>query len=311
MNRGGIDDNSSQQFGSRRQLVFTAQLFKVAETMHHIDELFLWTDRLFLQHFDVQVAQMWGFQALVTGKLTIKLRAMDWQDASIPQGVLVNDQVAALAGNMLSKQHSFMLLGVNNLFSFHQAGLLTRYGLNYCFCDFLRSNLLLPPMPNATSEETSTPCAVAALLYFKRFPAQDELSAINLILGQSLSVAGSRGLLLSSGTTSGSLPALPGGSAQRKTQPHLSELIPRRLEDADAMRSSNPFASSAVISDKSARRLFAAIDGRKNVGEISTNIGMDLKEVYLALQFLLEHHRIQLYEPGGQAVDHSQFIDRT
>ena len=311
MNRGGIDDNSSQPNIGRRQLVFTAQLFKVAETMHHIDELFLWMNRLFLQHFDVQVAQMWGLQALVAGKLTIKLRAMDWQDASIPQGVLVNDQVAALAGNMLSKQHSFMLLGVGNLFSFHQAGLLSRYGLNYCFCDFLRSNLLLPPMPNATSEETSTPCAVAVLLYFKRFPAQDELSAINLILGQSLSVAASRGLLLPSSTTSGSLPALSSGSAQRKTQPHLSELIPRRLEDADAMRSSNPFASSAVISDKSARRLYAAIDGKKNVSEISTNIGMDLKEVYLALQFLLEHHRVQLYEPGGQAVDRSQFIDRT
>ncbi len=42
--------------------------------------------------------------------------------------------------------------------------------------------------------------------------------------------------------------------------------------------------------------------GGKNVREIATNIGMDSKEVYLALQFLLEQHRVQLYEPGEHSL---------
>ena len=310
MDRNGDYNNASQSYISRRQLTFTPQLFKAAETMHHIDELFLWLNRIFLHYFDVQVAQMWGFQSLVTGKLIIKLRAMEGQDTSIPQSILVNDQVATLVGNMLSQQQSFMLLGVNNLFSLHQASLLARYGLNYCFCDFLHSNLLLPLMLNATTEEIPTPCAIAVLLFFRRFPAQDDLSTINIVLGQSFSLAGSRGLLLPASTTSGSLSALPVNSSSHPLQLHLSELIPHRLEDANAMRSSNPFTSSAVLGDKMARRLFAAIDGRKNIGEISTSIGMDLKEVYLALEFLLEHQRVQLYEPAGQLVDGLKFIDQ-
>lgn len=309
MNNGGPGDPSSQLYTGRRQLVYSAQLFKAAETMHHIDELFLWQNRLFLQHFDAQAVQFWSLQSLLTGQVTIKLRAVDWQDASLPQNVLVNTQIANSAGNLLSKQRNFMLLSVNNLFSLHQADLLARYGLNYCFCDFLRSPLLLPPMPNATEQEIPTPLAVAALLFFKRFPPQDEISAINLILGQSLAVATTRGLLLPTRTSSGRLPAISGISAQRQTQVHLSDLVPHRLEDANAMRSSNPFANAAVIADKRARRLYAAIDGRKNVREIATNIGMDSKEVYLALQFLLEQHRVQLYEPGGQLIDELPFID--
>ena len=312
MNNGGPGDPSSQLYTGRRQLVYSAQLFKAAETMHHIDELFLWQNRLFLQQFDAQAVQFWSLQSLLTGQVTIKLRAVDWQDASLPQNVLVNTQIANSAGNLLNKQRNFMLLSVNNLFSLHQADLLSRYGLNYCFCDFLHSPLLLPPMPNATEQEIPTPLAVAALLFFKRFPPQDEISAINLILGQSLAVATTRGLLLPTRTSSGRLPAISGGagiSTPRQTQVHLSDLVPHRLEDANAMRSSNPFASAAVIADKRARRLYAAIDGRKNVREIATNIGMDSKEVYLALQFLLEQHRVQLYEPGGQLIDELPFID--
>lgn len=309
MNNGEPNDSSSQLYIGRRQLIYSAQLFKAVETMHHIDELFLWQNRLFLQQFDAQVVQFWSLQSLLTSQLTIKLRAADWLDSSIPQTVLVNNQVAQSAGNLLSKQYNFMLLGVNHVFSLHQAELLTRYGLNYCFCDFLRSPLLLPPTPNATDQERPTPLAIAVLLFFKIFPPQDELSAIHLILGQSLSVAATRGLLLPTNTSSGSLPAISREFSQRPTQVPVFELIPRRLEDANAMRSNNPFASSAVISDKQARRVYTAIDGRKNVREISTNIGMDFKEIYLALQFLLEHHRIELYEPGGKLINEWPFID--
>jgi len=302
-------DHSLQPFVGKRQLVFTAQLFKATETMHHIDELFLWQSRLFLQHFNALAVQFWSLQSLLTGQIIVKLRSMDLRDTSIPQNVLVNDQITNLAGNLLNKQHNFMLLGVNNLFPLHQANLLIRYGLNYCFCDFLRSHLLLPPVPNATDKEIPTPLAVTILIFFRSFPPQDELSAINLILGQSLSIAGHRSLLLAVNNTSGRLPAISGGSSQRESQLHLSELIPHRLEDANAMRSSNPFASSAVISNKQARRLYTAIDGRKNFGEICMHTGMNLKEVYLALQSLLEQHRVELYEPEGQLVDISQIIN--
>jgi hypothetical protein len=75
------------------------------------------------------------------------------------------------------------------------------------------------------------------------------------------------------------------------------------------MTSSNPFASSVVISDKQARRLYSAIDGRKNVDEICRVLFIDLKEAYQALRILWTQHRIELYGPAGEVVDSSLFFE--
>ncbi len=60
------------------------------------------------------------------------------------------------------------------------------------------------------------------------------------------------------------------------------------------MRSSNPLASSVDIADKQAHRLYAAIDGRKNLGELSSITGLNAKEIYAAVQILLSQQRIEL-----------------
>lgn len=69
------------------------------------------------------------------------------------------------------------------------------------------------------------------------------------------------------------------------------------------MMSSNPFASPIVISDKQARRLHAAIDGHKSVGDLCNSLGMELHEALAALQVLLTQRRIELYEPNGRLLD--------
>jgi len=66
---------------------------------------------------------------------------------------------------------------------------------------------------------------------------------------------------------------------------------------------SNPLDISVVIPDKHARRLYAAIDGRKTVDELCSITHLDLKEVHRALQILLAQHRIQLYTTDGKQVD--------
>jgi hypothetical protein len=309
MNRDGTPGHSSHIDSSRRQLTLMSQLLKSATTMSHIDELFKWQGHVIIQYFDVQATQFWAMQADITGKLSSQLRDMIWQDASIPQHIFANNQVAMAAGQLLNSQPGYMLQRVGNVFSSHQAELFVRYGIQYCFCNFLRSSSLLPPAQNASDQEIPTPLAVVALLFLKQSLSREELSTITLILERSMAIAERHGLLLPASTTSGRLPALSVQNHQQWMQLHFSELIPHRLENANALRSSNPFAATDIIPDKQARRLYTAINGRKNVNEICESIGFNLKEAYVVLQLLLTQHRVELKEPGGQLVDSSLFFD--
>lgn len=75
--------------------------------------------------------------------------------------------------------------------------------------------------------------------------------------------------------------------------PDVRGLIPYRIENDELMRLYSP----------SARRLYTAIDGRKNIEALCTITYLDLKEVYEALQILLARHSIQLYSPEGRRVE--------
>ena len=92
-------------------------------------------------------------------------------------------------------------------------------------------------------------------------------------------------------------PGSPSPPRQESSLP-LNKLIPHRNEDANLMSSSNPLSKSVVIPDKQARRLYAAIDGQKNVEELCMVTNLDVKQAPKVLQLLLDQHLIHLYEPG-------------
>lgn len=306
MNRYGGGNNSSP---SGRPLVITSQLYNAASQMHHIDELFQWLSNVIMQNFDVQGVQFWALQAKQTGEKVVELRCMVHWEHLFPPQIIANNQVAAVASQIIQERHGHRLELVKNLFSPYQASLLVRYGLEYCAYYLLSGDMLLAPPYKATSGlEIPTPLAVAVLHFFHRPTSSNALTEINLVLEQAISVAISRGLFIPEGTTSGKIP-VAANSLGRQSQLMLDDIIPQRVEDTNLLKSSNPLASSIVIADKKARRLFAAIDGRKNVGELCASLNMDSKEAYLALQILVAQHRIQLYEPEGGQLDRSVFLD--
>jgi DNA-binding response OmpR family regulator len=87
------------------------------------------------------------------------------------------------------------------------------------------------------------------------------------------------------------------------SHPQLWELIPRRVPNTEAMRSSSPFVRSIITGDERARRLFAAIDGKKTVHELSAITSLATNDVSDALRALLLEHYIELYDPAGRLVE--------
>jgi hypothetical protein len=289
--------------------MITARLFQAAANMRQIDELFLWLANVSVQNLDVQVAQFWGLQTNRTGEVFTQLRALVFQDNSLPQHVVTNNHVVTLAGNVLNQRRGFMMQKVSNLFSPFQADLLARYGLNYCSCYFLSSALLLPPAydPSSQGQLLPMPLALAVLLFLRQVPSQTTISALGLVLEQAIQAAGTYGLLQPPAATGNH--SLRNGYAQQEPRSALPELIPHRYEDDKLLKSSNPFAGSGAITDKQARRLYNAVDGHRAVKEICEVTGMDAKEARRALKILMAQHRIQFYTPGGQLVDDSALQD--
>ena len=296
----GLESKSSQYAAGNQQLVVIRQLFKVAATFHHIDELFLWLAYAIVERFGVQVTAFWAPR---TGQAGIALRAIAYQDTSIPQYIVTNNQISAAAERIIREQHHYRLTDVSSAFSPHQANLLNRYGLNYCYGYYLSSQ---PPRNSSVSESTSPLLTASVLLFLRYAPSQHFLPSLGPILEQALPIAKNQGLL----PPAASLAQLagPATSPQRQSQPDLLGLTPRRSQNIELMRSSNPLASSVDIADEQARRLYAAIDGRKNLAELSSITSLNPKEIYAVVHTLLTQHRIQLYEPGGKPVDSSLFL---
>ena len=90
---------------------------------------------------------------------------------------------------------------------------------------------------------------------------------------------------------------------QQSELPALLELIPRRVVDQDAMRTRNPFAISPIIQEKQARRLYAAIDGRRTLAELAAMIGLETNTVADTLRTLLKKNCIQIYDSAGKLVE--------
>jgi chemotaxis family two-component system response regulator PixH len=101
-------------------------------------------------------------------------------------------------------------------------------------------------------------------------------------------------------TSHHAIPAIQ--SQARQTPPAVLKLIPRKVLNQDAMRTSNPFANGPNIKDKYACRLLAEIDGKKTVSRLATVTGLSTEEVVSALRVLLKAKSVQLYDKEGQPV---------
>ncbi len=286
-------DSSSSIDISRQQKAILAQLFRVVQTVEQVDQLFQWLAASIVQGFRIQLIQFWTVEA--TGLLALPLSPPVRQDATLPEQIVANNDLALLAQRMARERRIYGTQPVESLFSQYRASLLKRYRLNYCTGSFMTAHALLPPP--AGQAGTPGPFAMTILIFVSNQPQPNLMPSITSIVSQAVILARNRGVLLP--IASGPTPTRP----LRQEPLPLSELIPRRREDTDTMLLNNPFSTTAVIADKQARRLYMAIHGRTNVAELCRNTGMNLKEVYTALCILLDQKRIDLYEPDGQLVD--------
>ena len=90
---------------------------------------------------------------------------------------------------------------------------------------------------------------------------------------------------------------------QENVPPALLELMPRRLNNSVAMRTSSPFARTPAIEDDRANQLYAAIDGKKTLSELAAVTGLEAKTVTGAIRALLKEKRIRMYDGAGQPVE--------
>lgn len=81
--------------------------------------------------------------------------------------------------------------------------------------------------------------------------------------------------------------------------------VPSRREEPGLLTSDNPFETAAIITDKSARRVYDVIDSRKNIRDICMTTNLSVKVVLEALRLLLNSDRIQLYQSDGTPIDAS------
>lgn len=292
MYRGG-DSPSSVDIG-RQQKVMLAHLFKVAQAMEQIDQLLQWLAASTIQHFRVQLVQLWTTQVDAMGLLTLQLRTQARQDQTLPEQAVANNDLALLAQRMAGEQRVYSAQAVESLFSRYRATLLKRYGLNYCAGSFTDAPALLPPVGGQAG--IPVPFAMTTLIFTQDQPQPNLMPAISSIVNQAIIVAAHKSMLLPTNPIQQASPSQP---LQQETL-SLTELIPRHRQDADMLLLNNPFSSSAVIADKRARRLYTVIDGHANIAALCRSTGLNVKEVYTALRLLLNQKRIDLYEPNGQ-----------
>ena len=291
---------------ANRQLPVTlTQLLRASMEMHHIDELLTWLAYLIVRDLHVQVMQFWANQASSTNRASIVLRATAIQEGLLlPPHVIVNARVVEVVGYLLGERRGAELQHVYGAFSSHQADLLRRYGLNYCFGHFQSNALLLPPLANSHSSngDIPTPFAMIALLFWRQLPFQSVLPTVITILDKVEPAAKQRNLLLSP-DAGVDLQSKPTTNVQNQRFLPGSELIPRRAPDSEAMREYSPFSRVAPIRGREAQRLYLAVDGRKSLTELAALTQLNAKDMETALSQLVAQNQIQVCDRAGQPIN--------
>jgi len=305
MKRPG-DPFSSKSIRAYRLTIVT-QLLQTIEAMHRPEEMFQWLAYAIVQHFNVSIMQFWTRESNWTGQPSAQLRAMAYQDRTLPAN-LIGAKVSTIIEQIPKEHRIFPPQLLEQVLPRFQASLLKRYGLNYCSYCLIDKNVRFAPAGYARSRENvSTGLTFIAFLLLRNYPPLELIPNIGTLLEQAIGIAEKRQLLLPVAPHSGMLllpaPKLPSQEILPPgASPALLGLIPQLKHAERLMMLSNPLASLVTISDKRARRLYTAIDGRKTVDELRS-VGMTLHEVLTALKALVNQQRIELYTPEGQLVD--------
>ena len=296
---------------ANQQLPVTlTQLLRASVEMNHIDEFLTWLAYLIVRDLNVQVMQFWANQASSANRTSIVLRATAIQDRSLPSHVVLNTRVVEVVEYLINEQRGAELQHVYGAFPSNQADLLRRYGLNYCFGHFQSNASLLPPLANSHSSDgdIATPFAMIALLFWRQIPFQSVLPTVITILDK-VELAAKRGNLLLPPDANVGLQSIPSTNMQHQGFQPLSELIPRRLRDSEAMRAHSPFTRAAPIQEQEAQRLYKAIDGRKSLVELAILTQLNTKDVEKALHQLVTQNLVQVCNKTGQLIDGLWFLE--
>ncbi|WP_151728159.1 hypothetical protein [Thermogemmatispora aurantia] len=308
----------------RQQFVMMNLLLRAVAAMYTIDELFQWLCYAFIEHFQIELIEFWTPLLTPARTSVLHLRTMLPRDPNLPEQITYNEQMLLIAQRFAFEQRPIQTFSIEMLFPPQQVGLLHQYACHYCLGGFMSSPVLLPAPPATPGPQEPLPFALTYLFFVGYQPQTDLQQAITMLLRQAIGLATQRGLLLPlpapGSPLSGPGPTTvvagpPGTSARvpgpgRQSQPvPLTALIPRRKEDAELLTSENPFARSAAIADKRARRLHGAIDGEQSIAELVQSTGMELADVLAALQILVKMRRVELVDPDGRPVSAERLFE--
>jgi hypothetical protein len=134
--------------------------------------------------------------------------------------------------------------------------------------------------------------------------SNDQARATRFTLDQMLRIINSRGFLSNPSAEAIAAEKL---AVERSSSTALAKIIPQRTQNIEQHQASNPFAHATVIADKNARRLYAAIDGNKNISELTQITHFDQKELIDALSSLFKEQKIHFYTPEGEAIKNFPF----
>lgn len=298
-------NRQQQRTMGNHQLVIFTQLLRVAPNMQHIDELLHWLGHTLIQRLELEAIQFWTQQNTTSGVTNSELRVMACRNASQPQQLLAQHKIVTVAEQLLTKRHGSMPQATYpSLFttSSSTAHEHNNHQLNFWSSYHLHTASLIPPMRNTSrTGQVSTPLNMLILLFTAQQPTSRLLPTLGNIMEQALSHANKCQLLtpVSPQSTLTQLPLLLNNL--NNTLP-LMELVPRKTTEEEE-GGDYAVEPSSTISNRQARRLYLAIDGRRNLTHLSTLIQLNGKALWQALYMLLVRKYIRLQEPDGQFVD--------
>ena len=298
------DNQYSSPVERSQPVALIAQLMQRIPTLHHTDEALHYMADSMVHHLDLLAVQIYVQQKGANEQMQTRLRASAgarFLDSTLLSSPWLIVRTTQTVSRLMQQRQSASSLPIERLFSSSQAALLGQSRIHFWSGYFVSNTMLLPSAtPSASSADTATPLTMVVSLFTAQPLSAKLARAIGFVTDQSLRVMDNHGLFSSSNNTP---------PADSKLS--FSGLVPRRIQHADQFQAGNPFAFAPVISDKYARQLYAAIDGRKNLSQIARTMPFDQQTFMKHLYYLYTQKYIQFYTMQGTLVEPSSLFPKT